>query len=102
MSPFIYPASIFMLMCGYVCVCHPIRAVKLLYAWPRFIIPKLFTGTRVLDKFTNKLDLLDNSPEMYQIQFSEQIIMIRITGILGLFMFLISICVIISNLVGLG
>jgi hypothetical protein len=94
MSPVLYPLSLFLLLCGFVCLIRPIIVVRLLYVWPKFIYPKLFRDKKILSKLEKSLNLLDKDQELYKDQNNSQIMIIRLTGIVSLLMFLVSLCMI--------
>jgi hypothetical protein len=97
MNPVLFIVIFALLLLGFTCLVHPIIVVKILYLWPKFIFPKVFRDKKILSKLEKSLDLLYNYPEYYETQFENQILILRLTGVISILMGLLSVCMVFSK-----
>jgi hypothetical protein len=97
MNPVLFIVIFALLLLGFTCLVRPIIVVKILYLWPKFIFPKVFRDKKILSKLEKSLDLLYNYPEYYETQFENQILILRLTGVISILMGLLSVCMVFSK-----
>ena len=83
--------SCFLLLIGLLCLAKPIKVIKILYLWPKLIF-KLLPDEMIPEAAKNALSLIYYDESKYSQRFPVVVGIFRVSGVIALFMFVVSLC----------
>ena len=89
----IYVICLLLLISGVILLFQPITVLRLLYRWPRYLYSKVLKEEDIRPRVREALRLIEEDVNLYESRFPIPIKTIRITGIVALVMFLLSLCI---------
>jgi len=82
---------------GFVCLVSPMTVMRIVMRWPKFIFPKLFRDKEIRPLAREAMRLIDDDPKEYARRFWYQLLILRVSGIIALVMFLVSLFIVIVS-----
>jgi len=71
--------------------------MRIVMRWPKFIFPKLFREEEIRPLAREAMRLIDEDPKEYARRFWYQLLMLRISGIIALVIFLVSLLIVVVS-----
>ena len=87
-------ARIIILIVGTMCLIWPTMVIRLIYLFPKSIFTTSRLGGFIDPKTKEALKLIDGDPEIYEDKFPVQIKIMRISGLILIVMFILSLCMV--------
>lgn len=75
---------------GILACLFPLQVTRVAYMWPKFILPRIL-GNNIPAKAREGIELLDADPKMYRAKYRYQLTLMRLTGMIAIFIGVIGI-----------
>ena len=79
------------LIIGIASLFYPVKVLQIIYILPKYIFPGIYPDA-FLPRVKEAKKLIEDDPELFEDQFKVTVIMIRITGVIALFIFISGLC----------
>ena len=86
-----------LLALGILFLSTPMTIARVIASWAKFVFTNLFPKQTPTPKVVDALHLIENNPAEYVLRFSHQLAIIRITGLVALFISLSGVCIMIMG-----